>query len=233
MRKQACCLTLAALLAAVLLMPALAADGDLVSNQVIEVTGSPPPEPSHTQVGAEGGVSTTYTATIAPQLISAQVPCKVDFVLHPNVYSEQAMGEDNPELTWIQNPETAVITNLSSFPIDVMVDGAIQANGSALPDGKQQIVLVDTLAQVDEVGKALLVLGREGEEFESQAAFEARALTGGTVGGSGEELLVMSLGTGEEDKSSGLCVYGRIAEDTANSYVLTGNITLRIKTAVR
>lgn len=254
MGKRVRCLLLAAVIAlgAVSWPGARAAEGEpeapdgmqIVSNDV-PVDVGPPPEPESTQdvLDISGGGSdafdTEFTGRIKLTLISAALPCQVDFAINPSEEIDLSFEDGaRTQVTQITNPTVAQVINYSSVPIDVSVIAVGGEQFRPGADTKEWITsrdkpftLVGALDEVGPPGTALLVLGYQGRRFESQEDFESCALVPTAAGETPEPIRVARVEAGPSSASA-LWVYGKIASDgDYGHYGFSVETTIRVEAA--
>lgn len=238
MQKKASCLLLTGALILLAALPgARAAEVDPLipaptNSQV--VTASPAPSPVPTVVIPDApnalpdGNTVTFEGHIAPQIVSAIIPCNISFHMDPNgdASVEAGDGETIP-LSEVINPDTAIVQNNSIWPVRVSVTKV----ETPAAQGAAPITLVNTMNPGD--GEVLLVLGEKDEAiptgvggsppvFESEADFLGQALLAAQDAQS--PLPILDVGANE---SKNLWVYGK-ATPAEQEYSFTVTVTLRI-----
>lgn len=175
-------------------------------------------------------VKTELKGTIEVSLISVTLPSDgVEFQVDPGAVFD-AMSSPGGQITGPDAANFRVI-NHSVVPVRLEIAGVQPVSdqdvsfSEKFSEGPEQSFrLVEKVAEVKQPGTAILVLGRSGRRYASDADFEQYAIYPGRT-----SIPITDL---EAEESAGLQIYGKVAADFYGAYQFTVRPTLKIS-AVR
>ena len=170
-------------------------------------------------------VETELVGNIEVAIISVILPSDVDFTVDP----EAEFNAKTSPSGQITSPASLAVTNNSVVPVRLEIAEVREFQpgdmkfAELFPEGPgRSFKLVDRIADAEQPGTAILVLGRKDQVYASDADFEQYAICPGKTGIPVTEMAA--------EETVELCIYGKAAADFYGAYEFTVRPTLKIST---
>lgn len=175
------------------------------------------------QLQGSKDVETELVGNIEVTLISAAVPSDVEFTVDPLAEFDAVTKPDGQ----ITSPQGLSVTNHSVVPVKLEIASVDPVSNlvftDKFPGGPvQDFALVETVAETEAPGRAILVLGKRNQTYENTRTFEQYAICPGKKGIPVAEI--------DAEATVELQIYGKATADFYGAYQFTVKPTLKIST---